>query len=242
VSATAEGPCPAQPRLARVVLSGHLPGQVFQLSDEIAPSPGVWVVVRCDEGERLGRLATHELPIMRPCAARIAGAVLRLATAEELARGQQLAAIEREALAFCRQRAHELGLPIRPVAAVAPLEHDLLVISFAAEERVDFRELLRDMMRRLRRRVELRQVGVRDQAKSAGGWGPCGRPLCCATFMSRFSSVTIRMAKAQKLSLNPSRISGMCGRLMCCLAHEAEPGGGKERREPRQQTPSSQRT
>ena len=102
-----------------------------------------------------------------------------------------------------------------------PLDRDTIVITFAAEERVDFRELLRDLGRRTRRRVELRQIGVRDQAKASGGWGPCGRMLCCSTFMTRFNSVTIRMAKAQKLSLNPTRISGMCGRLMCCLAHEA---------------------
>jgi cell fate regulator YaaT (PSP1 superfamily) len=234
VSATAVGAAPSSPRLARVNVTGHVPGPVFQLVDGFDPAPGSWVVVRADEGERLGRIATFEVPIMRPCAARIAGTILRPASTDELNRSHQLVAIEREALAFCRQRAHELGLAIRPVAAVAPLETDILVISFAAEERVDFRELLRDMMRRLRRRVELRQVGVRDQAKAAGGWGPCGRPLCCSTFMNRFSSVTIRMAKAQKLSLNPSRISGMCGRLMCCLAHEAEPTGGKERRETRQ--------
>jgi cell fate regulator YaaT (PSP1 superfamily) len=233
VSVPTEGATPASPRLARVSVTGNVPGPVFQLVAGLDPEPGAWVVVRADEGERLGRIASFEIPIMRPCAARVVGVVLRLATAEELSRGQQLAVIEREALAFCRQRAHELGLAIRPVAAVAPLETDLLVVSFAAEERIDFRELLRDMMRRLRRRVELRQVGVRDQAKSAGGWGACGRPLCCSTFMNRFSSVTIRMAKAQKLSLNPSRISGMCGRLMCCLAHEAEPAGNKERRESR---------
>jgi cell fate regulator YaaT (PSP1 superfamily) len=110
---------------------------------------------------------------------------------------------------------------MRPVTAIVPLDRDTVVITFAAEERVDFRELLRDLGRRTRRRVELRQIGVRDQAKASGGWGPCGRTLCCSTFMARFNSVTIRMAKAQRLSLNPSRISGMCGRLMCCLAHEA---------------------
>jgi cell fate regulator YaaT (PSP1 superfamily) len=221
-SASSEGA--VSRRLVRVVLASHLPGQPFYLNDNLDIEPGTWVVVQSDEGERVGRLATFDAPVMPMCRLRPTGSILRRATLEELTRSEQLAMIEQEALAYCRQRAQELGLPIRPVAAVAPLDRDLLLMSFAADERVDFRELLRDLVRRMRRRVELRQIGVRDQAKCAGGWGPCGRTLCCSTFMARFSSVTIRMAKAQKLSLNPARISGMCGRLMCCLAHEAEAG------------------
>jgi len=105
-------------------------------------------------------------------------------------------------------------------------------MTFAAEERVDLKELVRAMSRQLRRRVELRQVGVRDQAKLSGGWGPCGRMLCCSAHMSRFASISIRMAKAQNLSLNPARISGMCGRLMCCLSHEAGDGAPRGRARP----------
>ncbi len=219
-SATPEQP-PSR-RLVRVALTSQLPGLPFTVDDELRLEPGDWVVVHGEEGERLGKVVALDLPPARHCCVRPVGGVLRRATAAELERGQQLALIEREALSYCRQRATEMGLPIRPVAAVAPLDRDLLLMSFAAEERIDFRELLRDLVRRMRRRVELRQIGVRDQAKAAGGWGPCGRTLCCSTFMARFNSVTIRMAKAQKLSLNPTRISGMCGRLMCCLAHEAE--------------------
>lgn len=222
MSAVSSGESQFSPRLLRVVVTGHLPAQPFALADGLELEAGDWVVVHCEEGERIGRLAAFDAPLVRPGAVRPLGTIVRRATPEEMERGQHLAVLEREALGYCRQRAQELGLPIRPVAAVAPLDRDLLLMSFAAEERVDFRELLRDLVRRMRRRVELRQIGVRDQAKAAGGWGPCGRTLCCATFMCRFSSVTIRMAKAQKLSLNPTRISGMCGRLMCCLAHEAE--------------------
>jgi cell fate regulator YaaT (PSP1 superfamily) len=189
---------------------------------------GAYVVASAD-GERVGRLAGHEIPVLRPCSDRVAGSVLRRAVPNEVARAEELALVARDALRFCRERARELNVPMRPVSAIVPLDRDTLVITFAAEERVDFRALLRDLGRRTRRRVELRQIGVRDQAKSSGGWGPCGRMLCCSTFMARFNSVTIRMAKAQKLSLNPTRISGMCGRLMCCLAHEAPPEGSGKR-------------
>jgi cell fate regulator YaaT (PSP1 superfamily) len=189
---------------------------------------GASYLVGGPDGERVGRLAANEIPVLRPCAERVAGTVLRRAVPNEVTRSEDLALVARDALRFCRERARELNVPMRPVSATVPLDRDTIVITFAAEERVDFRALLRDLGRRTRRRVELRQIGVRDQAKASGGWGPCGRVLCCSTFMARFNSVTIRMAKAQKLSLNPTRISGMCGRLMCCLAHEAaENGSGK---------------
>jgi cell fate regulator YaaT (PSP1 superfamily) len=214
----------ARPRadLVRVTLSPDLPGQICALKGKIGLEIGGWYVVASTDGERVGRLLAHEVPVMRPCAERVAGSVVRRASPSEVARAEELALVARDALRFCRERARELNLPMRPVTATVPLDRDTIVITFAAEERVDFRELLRDLGRRTRRRVELRQIGVRDQAKSSGGWGPCGRMLCCSTFMARFNSVTIRMAKAQKLSLNPTRISGMCGRLMCCLAHEAD--------------------
>jgi len=218
-----ECPVAARPRadLVRMTFSADLPGQVCTLKGGIGLEVGASYVVASSDGERVGRFVGREIPVMRPCAERVAGSVLRRAAPNEVARAEELALVARDALRFCRERARELNLPMRPVTATVPLDRDTIVITFAAEERVDFRELLRDLGRRTRRRVELRQIGVRDQAKASGGWGPCGRMLCCSTFMARFNSVTIRMAKAQKLSLNPTRISGMCGRLMCCLAHEA---------------------
>jgi cell fate regulator YaaT (PSP1 superfamily) len=217
--------CPAGARpgaeLVRITFSPDLPGQMCTLRPGIEVEAGTYYVVASSDGERVGRLAANEVPVLRPCADRLAGSIVRRAAVTEVTRADELAVVARDALRFCRERARELKLPLRPVSAVVPLDRDTVVITFAAEERVDFRELLRDLGRRTRRRVELRQIGVRDQAKASGGWGPCGRMLCCSTFMARFNSVTIRMAKAQKLSLNPTRISGMCGRLMCCLAHEA---------------------
>jgi cell fate regulator YaaT (PSP1 superfamily) len=211
----------ASSRTVRITFSTDLPGQLCALRESVPLGPGEWCVVDGPDGEHVGRLVRHELPVLRPCADRLAGTVVRPASASERTRSEELAQVGRDALRFCRQRVAELGLEMRPVRAHVPLDRDSLVILFAAEQRVDFRELVRDLSRRTGRRVELRQIGVRDQAKASGGWGPCGRALCCATFMARFNSVTMRMAKEQKLSLNPGRISGMCGRLMCCLAHEA---------------------
>jgi len=207
--------------LVRVSFAAGLPGLVCSVVEGLELEAGAGYAVAMPEGERLGRLAGYEIPVLRHCPERVVGTVLRRASAQEEKRGEELRLVEKDALTFCRERARDLGLAMRPVAAVAPLNRDTIHISFAAEERVDFRELLRELTRRTRRKVELRQIGVRDQAKASGGWGPCGRPLCCSSFMARFTSVSIRMAKAQNLSLNPSRISGMCGRLMCCLAHEA---------------------
>ena len=217
-----------RPEFVRITFSPDLPGQACTFNDGVELELGAQYVIASADGERVGRFVAHEIPVLRPCGARSAGSIVRKAAPGEVSRGEELALVARDALRFCRERARELNLPMRPVTALVPLDRDTVVITFAAEERVDFRELLRDLGRRTRRRVELRQIGVRDQAKSSGGWGPCGRTLCCTTFMARFNSVTIRMAKAQRLSLNPSRISGMCGRLMCCLAHEAgEAGPGK---------------
>jgi cell fate regulator YaaT (PSP1 superfamily) len=211
----------------RVAFSGNLPGQVCTLAAGAEVGAGDWCVVSTTDGQRIGRVARYLLPVLPVCRARAAGTVLRQATESEVRRAEELTRVERDALTFCRHRAEELGLALRPVTAIAPLDRSVLLMTFAAEGRIDYRPLLKDIGRRTRRRVTLRQVGVRDQAKGAGGWGPCGRTLCCSTFMARFSSVTIRMAKAQNLSLSPSRISGMCGRLLCCLAHEAVPTGGK---------------
>jgi cell fate regulator YaaT (PSP1 superfamily) len=222
-------PPPAPPPLVRVTFAPGTVGHVCQQAGTTAARSGEWYVIRTDDGERLGRIASFELPVFRPTAGRPAGTVVRPASAAEIEAGRRLAGIERDAMQLCRQRARELRLEIRPVSALVPLDRDVVILTFAAEERTDLKELVRTLSRQLRRRVELRQVGVRDQAKSAGGWGPCGRTLCCSTHMTRFASISIRMAKAQNLSLNPARISGMCGRLMCCLSHEAPAGAAKPR-------------
>lgn len=215
-------PASPAPPLVRISFAAGLPGQPCHRDEGFEPRAGEWYVIRTDDGERLGRLASFELPVLRSGATRPAGTVLRRASPEEVEKSRRLAQLETEVMQLFRQRAHELHLDVRPVAALVPLDREsVVIVTFAAEERADLKELVRALSRQLRRRVELRQVGVRDQAKLAGGWGPCGRMLCCSSHMSRFTSISIRMAKAQNLSLNPARISGMCGRLMCCLSHEA---------------------
>jgi cell fate regulator YaaT (PSP1 superfamily) len=146
--------------------------------------------------------------------------VRRVATAADLERLAADRAAESEAKVACRQLVDELGLDMKVVAAEQPFEGGKLTVTFFAEERVDFRELLGKVSERLGRRVDLKQIGARDEARSVGGFGPCGRSLCCATFAGDQQPVSIRMAKDQGLPLNPTKISGCCGRLMCCLKYE----------------------
>jgi cell fate regulator YaaT (PSP1 superfamily) len=229
-----EGLCPRPPCqrcLVRMRLDVDRPGRVCGVGPEVEVRRGCWYVVTTGEGERLAVVAEGEPAPLRPCAESVVGTVTRAATVDDLAREERLAVLRAEILALCRRRARELDLPLRPVAVTTPLNRETICLTFAAAERVDVRELARELSRRAQRRVSLRPLGVRDQAKVSGGLGHCGRMLCCTSFMTRFASVTVKMAKAQNLALNPSRISGMCGRLMCCLAHEAPP---PPRKTPRQ--------
>lgn len=146
--------------------------------------------------------------------------VIRRATpadAEQVALNRQR---EKEALAICQQKIAEHGLPMKLIDVEFTFDLSKVIFYFTAEGRVDFRELVRDLASIFRTRIELRQIGVRDEAKMMGGLGACGREICCASFLGEFEPVSIRMAKDQCLSLNPSKISGLCGRLMCCLRFE----------------------
>jgi cell fate regulator YaaT (PSP1 superfamily) len=130
--------------------------------------------------------------------------------------------LEKEALIKCHEMAAQLGLKMKPLAARHDSQSEHLTIFFSAEERVDFRDLVRKLGQALETRVELRQVGPRDEAKLLGSIGRCGYPLCCQNFLTSFASVSIKMAKEQNLALNPMKISGVCGRLLCCLAYESK--------------------
>lgn len=210
--------------LCRISFSDGLPGRVCALVEGVEPTAGSWYVVQTPEGERIGQYQSFELPVFRRPRGKLPGTVIRAATAEEVRVAEDLRTLEQLALATLRDLADAKGMPLRPVAAVAPLDRDVVYLSFSAEERQDTRQLAREVSHRVRRRVELRQLGIRDQAKASGGWAACGQTLCCSTFAPRFHSISIRMAKAQNLPLNPARISGMCSRLMCCLAYEAPEG------------------
>ncbi|MDN5344114.1 MAG: hypothetical protein PWQ18_225 [Clostridia bacterium] len=129
---------------------------------------------------------------------------------------------EKEAFAICQEKIAAHNLPMKLIDVEFTFDVSRIIFYFTAEGRVDFRELVRDLAAIFRTRIELRQIGVRDEAKMLGGLGCCGRPVCCATFLGEFDPVSIRMAKEQNLSLNPTKISGLCGRLMCCLRYENE--------------------
>jgi cell fate regulator YaaT (PSP1 superfamily) len=141
--------------------------------------------------------------------------------------------LETEALSKCHEMAAQLNLRMKPLAARYDLEAEQMTVFFSAEERVDFRDLVRKLSHALETRVQLRQVGARDEAKLLGSMGKCGYPLCCQNFLTSFASVSIKMAKEQSLALNPMKISGICGRLLCCLAYENKEYAAVKKQMPR---------
>lgn len=148
--------------------------------------------------------------------------VLRLANKEDTKKALENRKICNEAIEKAKKLADELKLEMKFIDCSYTLDRNQLVFNFLADERVDFRELAKKLASQYKTRIELRQIGVRDKAKEIGGIGPCGRVLCCASFLNDFNSVSINMAKNQNISLNPSKINGICGRLLCCLNYEDE--------------------
>ena len=148
--------------------------------------------------------------------------VLRKAQPEDREQMKEMKEKEAEALAKCEELVQRFHLPMKLLSAEYNLDGSYLTIYFKSEKRVDFRALLRELSSTLKTRVELRQVGTRDAAKLAGGVGRCGRPLCCASHLCKFETISMRMAREQNLPLNPANISGVCGRLLCCLSYENE--------------------
>lgn len=146
--------------------------------------------------------------------------VMRKATEQDALKVQENKVREKEAFNICLRKIAKHGLPMRLIDVEFTFDVNKIIFYFTADGRIDFRELVKDLASVFRTRIELRQIGVRDEAKMLGGIGSCGRPLCCATFLGDFEPVSIRMAKDQNLSLNPAKISGVCGRLMCCLKYE----------------------
>ena len=181
---------------------------------------GDHVVVETTRAKEMGRvvIAPKEVP-----QAEIVGQlkpVIRKATPQDAADAQQHSKQEAQALRNCREKASESGLPIKVISAEFNFDGSHLTFFFTSEQRVDFRDLVRDLARMFHTHIELRQVGIRDEAKIISGTGPCGRPLCCATHLCEFIPVSIKMAKLQGLPLSPMEISGVCGRLLCCLTYE----------------------
>ncbi|KLU62080.1 hypothetical protein CEB3_c15990 [Peptococcaceae bacterium CEB3] len=164
--------------------------------------------------------------------------VIRKATAEDERILEANRTKEKDAFQICLRKIADHGLPMKLIDVEYTFDGNKIIFSFTAEGRVDFRELVKDLAAVFRTRIELRQIGVRDEAKMLGGVGSCGRVLCCASFLGDFEPVSIRMAKDQKLSLNPTKISGICGRLMCCLKYENECYGCCGNKEPARDFPN----
>jgi len=198
-------------------------GKIYHFNPgEYHPKKDEFVIVNTEQGIGLGQVV--EPP--RPRDSRIHPSEIkqieRPATEEEIRQHRSNIEVELDAKNYCLERIAAHELPMSLVDVEYFFDGSKIIFYFTADGRVDFRELLKDLVRRLRTRVELRQIGIRNQAKMVGGLGSCGRPLCCASFLKNFHAVSIKMAKEQNLSLNPAKISGACGRLMCCLQYEHE--------------------
>lgn len=191
--------------------------KVYSFVSDLPLNKGDEVVVQTSMGEGFARverveaLTDSEAEYKR---------VLRLATEQDKRQNEKMLEKEREAVKTTQSMADKLNLEMNVVNAEFSLDGSKVVIEFIAEDRVDFRGLVRDLAAALRSRIELRQIGTRDQARMVGGIGICGRVCCCASHLRDFEKVSIKMAKVQGLSLNPAKISGACGRLMCCLEYE----------------------
>jgi cell fate regulator YaaT (PSP1 superfamily) len=194
----------------------------FDPGDLMDLKAGEFVVVETARGEEVGKVVIPPRKVDQDeIVGRLKG-VQRPASALDLTQLTYYRHKEQNALERCRQKVQEHNLPMKVVRAEYNYDGSRLVFFFAAEKRVDFRKLVQDLARSFRARIELRQIGVRDEAKLMGGLGRCGLTLCCATWLTDFDPVSIRMAKQQDLPLSPMEISGLCGRLLCCLAYENE--------------------
>ncbi len=182
---------------------------------------GTWVIVPTPKGQEAARVVVApkdvEASELGPEGLK---AVLRLAAEDDLRQMLAFKAKEKDALVRCAQRIDDHALPMKLVEAEFTFDGSRLTFYFAAEQRVDFRALVRDLASTFHTRIELRQISARDHAKLLSGVGPCGKTLCCSSWLTDFGVVSIKMAKEQGLPLNPGKISGVCGRLMCCLAYE----------------------
>ena len=183
---------------------------------------GYKVLVETEQGLALGVVCTDPRARGKDLPQRTLRKVFRLATPKDVEKFQKKCQLEKEVYGFSCERIKERSLPMCLISVERLYDGSKIMVYFTADGRVDFRELVRDLVQKFRTRVEMRQIGVRHQAKMFGGLGSCGRQLCCSSFLNSFAPVSIRMAKEQNLSLNPAKISGMCGRLMCCLTYERE--------------------
>ena len=206
-----------------VGISFHTAGKIFDFdSQEFELTSGDKVIVETERGRALGTVVRNAREITPDEAPPKLKSILRIATENDLQMAHSNALREREALQFCQKCIKQRNMEMKLVRAEYLFDGSKIVFYFTADGRIDFRELVRDLAQHFRTRIEMRQIGVRDEAKQVGGLGICGRELCCSNHLREFAPVSVKMAKAQGLALNPTKISGQCGRLLCCLAYEYE--------------------
>lgn len=183
---------------------------------------GDHVIVETARGVEYGRVVLEPRSVKEDEVVHPLKEVLRVATKEDEDHEAKNRQKEKEAFRICKKKIREHGLDMKLIDAEYTFDNNKVLFYFTADGRIDFRQLVKDLASVFKTRIELRQIGVRDETKILGGIGICGRTLCCHTYLSEFAPVSIKMAKEQNLSLNPGKISGVCGRLMCCLKHEEE--------------------
>ena len=183
---------------------------------------GSHVIVETARGVEYGWVVTGPKEVKDEEVVQPLKSVIRLATDQDRRTVEKNKEREREAFQICQEKIQKHGLEMKLIDEEYTFDNNKVLFYFTADGRIDFRDLVKDLASVFRTRIELRQIGVRDETKIRGGIGICGRSLCCSTYLSEFSAVSIRMAKEQNLSLNPTKISGVCGRLMCCLTNEQE--------------------
>lgn len=192
----------------------------FDPSDVSGLELGMGVIVETARGQEYGMVSMLPTDVSESAVVRPLRKVVRIATEEDIKRKEENESRREETMRICQEKIDKHELDMKLIDVEYTFDNNKMVFYFTADGRVDFRELVKDLAGVFRTRIELRQVGVRDEAKMLGGCGPCGKGLCCATWMNEFQPVSIKMAKLQNLSLNPTKISGICGRLMCCLKYE----------------------
>lgn len=183
---------------------------------------GSHVIVETARGIEYGRVVSGPKEVKDEDVVQPLKSVIRLATDQDRKVVEKNKQKEKDAFKICQEKIRKHGLEMKLVDVEYTFDGNKILFYFTADGRIDFRELVKDLAAVFRTRIELRQIGVRDETKIKGGIGICGRPLCCSTYLTEFSAVSIKMAKEQNLSLNPTKISGVCGRLMCCLTNEEE--------------------
>ena len=194
----------------------------YFLVNDLVVSKGDFVIVLTERGEQFGKVVTDVIEVDEGKLNNPLKNVVRVATLDDVSVNDGNISDAKRALVDARRFVSELNLDMQILSACFTFDRKQLVFNFLSDERVDFRELARKLAGVYKTRIELRQIGIRDKAKAVGGYGQCGRKLCCSSFLNDINSVSINMAKNQNLALNPQKINGVCGRLMCCLAYENE--------------------